>query len=186
MPMCFFLAVYGKYCLFHMAFFKFWYLLCFQCNVPSHRWKIKAQMKRSQMKSHRWRDHRWRVTDEEITDEETQMKRSDEEISWRDHRWRDHRWRVTDEESQLKRSQMKSHRWRDQLKRSVEEITDEEITDEETQMKRSQIKIGWKTVKNHDFKKEAYSKRIPNLYPWHTWGIYFILVDSNKLVLCTI
>ena len=49
--MCFFLAVYGKYyCLFHMAFFKFWYLLCFQCNVPSHRWKIKAQMK-----SHRWR-----------------------------------------------------------------------------------------------------------------------------------
>ena len=28
-----------------------------------------------------------------------------------------------------------------------EEVTDEEITDEE-----SQIKIGWKTVKNHDFK----------------------------------
>jgi hypothetical protein len=52
-----------------MAFFKFWYLLCFQCNVPSHGWKTKAQMK-----SHRWRDHRWRVTDEEITDEESQMK----------------------------------------------------------------------------------------------------------------
>ena len=36
--------------------------------------------------------------------------------------------------------------------------TDEEVTDEESQMKngrhvqRSQIKIGWKTVKNHDFK----------------------------------
>jgi hypothetical protein len=30
--------------------FQVWYLLCFQCNVPSHRWKIKAQMKRSQMK----------------------------------------------------------------------------------------------------------------------------------------
>ena len=28
-----------------------------------------------------------------------------------------------------------------------EEVTDEEITDEELQ-----IKIGWKTVKNHDFK----------------------------------
>ena len=99
------------------------------------------------------------ITDEEITDEE-----------------------ITDEESQMKRSQMKSHRWRDHRWRD----TDEEITDEETQMKRSQIKIGWKTVKNHDFKKEAYSRRIPNLYPWHTWGIYFILVDSNKLVLCTI
>jgi hypothetical protein len=45
--------------------FQVWYLLCFQCNVPSHRWKIKAQMKRSQMKSHRWRDHRWRVTDKD-------------------------------------------------------------------------------------------------------------------------
>ena len=33
-----------------------------------------------------------------------------------------------------------------------EEVTDEEITDEESQMKRSQIKIGWKTVKNHEFK----------------------------------
>ena len=109
MPMCFFLAVYGKYCLFHMAFFKFWYLLCFQCNVPSHRWKIKAQMKRSQMKSHRWRDHRWRVTDEGDTDEESQMKRSQMK------------------RSQLKRSQMKSHRWRDHRWRD----TDEEITDKD-------------------------------------------------------
>ena len=65
--------------------FQVWYLLCFQCNVLSHRWKIRAQMKRSQMKSHRWRDYRWR-------DYRWRGHR------WRDYRWRDYRWRVTDEE----------------------------------------------------------------------------------------
>jgi len=45
------------------AIFKSWYLLCFQCNVPSHGWKTKAQMKRSQMKKE------WK-TCAKITDED--------------------------------------------------------------------------------------------------------------------
>jgi hypothetical protein len=62
MPMCFFSCSFWKILLFiPYGIFQVWYLLCFQCNVLSHRWKIKAQMKRSQMKRSQMKSHRWRL-----------------------------------------------------------------------------------------------------------------------------
>ena len=119
----------------NLAVFSMWY----NSSPDIRTLQLKGHTSNQAIYQMYW-DHRWRVTDEEITDEGSQMKRSQmKSHRWRDHRWRDHRWR----DHRCRDHRCRDHRWR---------VTDVESQMKRSQMKRSQINIGWKTVKNHDFK----------------------------------